>query len=248
MVSCSGGSTDPEGSAESTIRQAIQAMINGDSSVFTELVRPDSREQTSMRDLSGCDLSSAEVLLEQILPSRVDASVVFDVPCGRSSDDRAYKDCSLLAEELSGRWYLETPDPTCHVSDEPARATPSAPISKDEQAIQELARRSIEALPDGEWASLYDEFTPEYQQRCPQRQFVEAGEAGAAEQGANLALLKFKRLEDLTIDGAAASGVIVGEIQGQSEYSVKGAFENVGGTWKIAPAPNTEGCQAFERL
>src|SRR2546427_10483435 len=33
----------------------------------------------------------------------------------------------------------------------------------DEKAIESLARRSIEVLTAGQWPSLYDSFTPEYQ-------------------------------------------------------------------------------------
>jgi hypothetical protein len=118
----------------------------------------------------------------------------------------------------------------------------------DEKAIEELARRSIEVLPKGEWPSLYDSFTPEYQQRCTPQQFAEAGVTGALEVGANLPLLRFKRLENVSIDATTADAVIVGEIEGQSEYSVQAEFRNVEGAWKIAPAPSTQGCEAFERL
>ncbi len=131
-------------------------------------------------------------------------------------------------------------------------AADSSPIfvarTTDEKAIEALARRSIEVLPAGQWPSLYDSFTSEYQQRCPQQQFVEAGVAGAKDVGANLPLLRFKRLEKVSIETAVASAVIVGEIAGQSEYSVQGAFQQVGGNWKIAPAPSTQGCEAFERI
>jgi hypothetical protein len=118
----------------------------------------------------------------------------------------------------------------------------------DEQAIEALARESVEALPRGEWPSLYDSFTPEYQQRCPRADFEAAGEAGAAEQGDNLPLLRYLRLEEVSIQGDTATAVIVGEITGQSEYRVRAAFRNVDGTWKLAPAVDTEGCAAFDRV
>jgi hypothetical protein len=120
--------------------------------------------------------------------------------------------------------------------------------SPDEKAIEELARRSIEVLPKGQWPSLYASFTPEYQQRCPEQEFAEAGVAGAQAVGVNLPLLRFKRLENVSVESSAASAVIVGEVEGQSEYSLQGAFQNVAGAWKIAPAPSTQGCEAFERI
>ncbi len=49
---------------------------------------------------------------------------------------------------------------------------PYSPDSPDGLAVVDLARSSIEVLPRGEWPSLYDSFTPEYQQRCPRDQFV----------------------------------------------------------------------------
>lgn len=120
--------------------------------------------------------------------------------------------------------------------------------SPDEKAIEELARRSIEVLPKGQWPSLYASFTPEYQERCPEQEFVEAGIAGAQAVGVNLPLLRFKHLENVSIESGAASAIIVGEVEGQSEYSLQGDFENVAGTWKIAPAPTAQGCEAFERI
>jgi hypothetical protein len=120
--------------------------------------------------------------------------------------------------------------------------------SPDEQAMQALARKSIEVLPRGEWPTLYDDFTVEYQQRCPRPDFEAAGVAGAAEQGEKLSLLRFVRLEELSVQGDAATAVIVGEITGETEYRVRGAFQKVDGVWKIAPAANTEGCSAFDRI
>jgi hypothetical protein len=134
-------------------------------------------------------------------------------------------------------------------NDRPATsATPFAALAPDEVAIESLARQSIEVLPRGEWPSLYESFTLEYQQRCPREQFVAAGEAGALEQGENLELLRFVRLEEVAIESDSATAVIVGEITGQNEYRVRGAFQRVAGSWKLAPSSGTEGCSAFDRV
>ena len=127
-------------------------------------------------------------------------------------------------------------------------ATPFVASTPDEVAIESLARQSIEVLPRGEWPSLYESFTLEYQQRCPREQFVAAGEAGALEQGENLALLRFVRLEEVAIESDSATAVIVGEITGQSEYRVRGSFQRVSGSWRLAPSSGTEGCYAFDRV
>jgi len=125
---------------------------------------------------------------------------------------------------------------------------PYSPDSPDGVAIVDLARSSIEVLPRGEWPSLYDSFTPEYQQRCPKDQFVAAGEAGAQEQGTNLPLLRFVNLEQVTIESDTAKAVIVGEIQGIRQYKLRAAFRKVDGVWKISPTEGTDGCNAFDRL
>jgi hypothetical protein len=117
----------------------------------------------------------------------------------------------------------------------------------DELAIQSLAKESIEALARGEWPSLYDSFTPEFQQRCSRADFEAAGQTSAAEQGERLQRLRFVRLEDVSFQGDSASAVIVGEITGETEYRVLGAFQKVAGVWKVAPAANTSGCSAFDR-
>jgi len=123
-----------------------------------------------------------------------------------------------------------------------------SPSNPDEAAIAGLARNSIEVLPRGDWPSLYESFTAEYQERCPRDEFVAAGEAGAAEQGDNLPLLGFVNLEELVIEGESATAVIVGQIEGVSQYRVRGSFEKVEGAWKLAPAEGTDGCAAFDRL
>jgi len=124
----------------------------------------------------------------------------------------------------------------------------SPPASSDQQAIEALARNSIEVLPRGEWPSLYESFTPEFQQRCPRPDFEAAGAQGAAEQGERLTLLRFVRLEDVSIQADTATATIVGEITGENEYRIGGAFQKIDGTWKLAPAANTTGCSAFDRV
>jgi hypothetical protein len=125
---------------------------------------------------------------------------------------------------------------------------PFSPDTPDGAAIVELARSSIEVLPRGEWPSLYDSFTSEYQQRCPRDEFVAAGEAGAQEQGTNLPLLRFVNLEQVSIESDNATAVVVGEIQGLQQYKLKSAFRKVDGSWKISPTEGTSGCNAFDRL
>jgi len=125
---------------------------------------------------------------------------------------------------------------------------PYSPNSPDGLAIVALARSSIEVLPRGEWPSLYDSFTAEYQQRCPKDQFAAAGEAGAQEQGSNLPLLRFVNLEQVSIEGDTAKAVIVGEIQGLQQYKLRSAFRKIDGSWKISPTEGTNGCNAFDRL
>ncbi|MFB3093857.1 MAG: hypothetical protein ACE1ZN_05585, partial [Dehalococcoidia bacterium] len=122
------------------------------------------------------------------------------------------------------------------------------PGASGEQEIQSLARRSIEALPAGQWPSLYDSFTSEFQGRCPRAEFDQAGLEAAAQLGDDLQLLRFKRLESVTVEGSITQAIIVGEIAGQSEYQIQAAFQLEDGSWKIAPASGTAGCEAFSRL
>jgi len=77
---------------------------------------------------------------------------------------------------------------------------PYSPNSPDGLAIVALARSSIEVLPRGEWPSLYDSFTAEYQQRCPKDQFAAAGEADAQEQGSNLSTIAPVRKPRASVD------------------------------------------------
>ncbi len=133
-------------------------------------------------------------------------------------------------------------------TDTGAPADEVQPGVSGEQEIQSLARRSIEALPAGQWPSLYDSFTSEFQGRCPRAEFDQAGLDAATQLGDDLKLLRFKRLESVTVEGSTALATIVGEIAGQSEYQIQAAFQLQGGSWKIAPASGTAGCEAFSRL
>jgi hypothetical protein len=133
----------------------------------------------------------------------------------------------------------------------PAASVPSPlnATTPDEIAIESLGRQAVEALPNGEWPLLYDQFTVEFQARCAREQFVAAGEQDAQAQGDRLPLIRFVRMEDMVIEGETAKGVIVGEVTGESEYRIRGAFQKVNGTWKLAPAGGTEDCtSAFERV
>jgi len=128
------------------------------------------------------------------------------------------------------------------------KGQPQPRQSDAEAPIGELARRSVEVLPAGEWPSLYDSFTMEYQQRCPRAEFEQAGIASAEQLGASLSLLQFLRLEELSVTADVAGATIVGQIEGQNEYRVRAAFKIEEGEWKLAPAANTTGCNAFDRI
>ncbi len=160
---------------------------------------------------------------------------------------------AMLASGGTGDGGAATGDADAPVSEGGASDT-GAPVDEvrpgasGEQEIQSLARRSIEALPAGQWPSLYDSFTSEFQGRCPRAEFDQVGLEAATQLGDDLKLLRFKRLESVTVEGSIARAIIVGEIAGQSEYQIQAAFQLEGGSWKIAPASGTAGCEAFSRL
>jgi hypothetical protein len=122
--------------------------------------------------------------------------------------------------------------------------------ANDENDIRALARRSIEVLPQGEWPSLYDDFTAEFHARCTQADFTQAGVDSATNLGADLQRLEFHDMTDLSITGDTASATIVGDIGGQanSQYKVQAAFAREDGRWKLTPAQGTTVCQAFNVL
>ena len=161
---------------------------------------------------------------------------------------------ALFASGGTGEGGAATVDPAPPVSEGEAADTDATPVEEvqpgasGEQQIQSLARRSIEALPAGQWPSLYSSFTSEFQGRCPQAEFDQAGLEAAAQLGDDLKLLRFKRLESVTVEDSVAQAIIVGEIAGQREYQIQAAFQLEDGGWKIAPASGTAGCEAFSRL
>ena len=119
------------------------------------------------------------------------------------------------------------------------------PTDADSEAIIALARKSIEVLPQGQWPSLYTDFVAAFAQRCSLEEFTQVGIDSAAAQGEDLQLLGFKFIQDVTITGDTATGTIVGEVRGKTEYQVEAAFAKENGVWKITPVSNTEGCSAF---
>ena len=102
-------------------------------------------------------------------------------------------------------------------------------------------------MPRNQWPSLYDDFTAEFRSRCSREEFIQSGIEAAQEQGANLARLGFVRLEDVSVQGDAATATIIGEVTGSFEYAVLAAFQRESGAWKLAPPEGTSGCQAFNR-
>jgi hypothetical protein len=125
---------------------------------------------------------------------------------------------------------------------------PFSPAAAAEERLVELARDSVNLLPAGRWPELYDDFVVAFQERCTAEEFAQAGEDGAAALGSDLELINFVRLQDLMIADDTATGVIVGELRGKSEYTIQAAFLIEAGAWKLAPAPGTSGCSAFNRL
>ncbi len=125
---------------------------------------------------------------------------------------------------------------------------PFSPASAAEERLVEIARDSVNLLPGGQWPDLYDDFVVAFQDRCTAEEFAQAGADGAAALGSDLELISFVRLQDLTITDDTATGVIVGELRGKSEYTIQAAFAIEEGVWKLAPAAGTSGCSAFNRL
>jgi hypothetical protein len=120
--------------------------------------------------------------------------------------------------------------------------------TSDDEAIEELGRRSIETLPEGVYPSLYESFTGGFRQRCPRDEFEQAGEEAASQLADDLPFLRFKRLEEVFIQGDNARAIIVGQVAAQPEYKVQAAFQKEDGIWKIAPAAGTQGCETFQSI
>ncbi len=146
----------------------------------------------------------------------------------------------LTGGDDGGEAVLATPNAT-------VTSTPFEPVDADGQAIINLGSRSVEALPDGEWPQLYDAFTQEFRNRCQLSEFIAAGEADAANLGDSLQQIRFKYLIDVSLSGDTASAVIVGALA-DDEYTIETAYVRENSMWRIAPAPGTTGCSAFNRL
>ncbi len=119
--------------------------------------------------------------------------------------------------------------------------------TSDEDEIESLARRSVEALPAGEYPYLYESFTREFQQRCPRQEFEQAGEDAATQLGDDLQFLRFRRVENLAIQGRNARALIVGDVAGkpESEFKRRALFRKEDDGWRLVPVADSEGCQAF---
>ena len=141
-----------------------------------------------------------------------------------------------------------SPEETPAASASATSSVLTAPVTPDEIALEALARRMIEALPNLEWPSLYPEFTDDYRQRCSLEEFTAVGEAATEEQGANLTLIRYVGVESFNVSEPTARLTIVGEIIGRSQYTTGADFEKVDRVWRIAPVADTSGCEAFDRL
>lgn len=123
-----------------------------------------------------------------------------------------------------------------------------SPVSDDEVAIEALAERLINFLPQGRWADLHDDFTDAFKELCSEDAFVASGNLSAQEQGDQLSLIHYVGVQDFSIQDTTATLVIVGQIGSTSQYTVRADFEKDGDVWKISPVPDSEGCDAFSRL
>jgi len=122
------------------------------------------------------------------------------------------------------------------------------PVTPDEIALEAIARRTIEALPSGEWPELYAEFTAEFQERCSFEEFTAVGAEAAVEQGPNLALIRYVGIQSFAVQPTEARVIIVGELVDQLQYITGTDFEKVDGVWRIAPVEGSVGCESFDRL
>ena len=122
------------------------------------------------------------------------------------------------------------------------------PVTPDEIALEAIARRTIEALPSGEWPGLYAEFTAEFQERCSFEEFTTVGAEAAVEQGQNLARIRYVGIQSFAVQPTEARVIIVGELIDQLQYTTGTDFEKVDGVWRIAPVEGSVGCESFDRL
>ncbi len=96
-------------------------------------------------------------------------------------------------------------------------------------------------------ALVYDDFTPDFQARCTLADFIQTGVDSATNLGDDLHLLEFTALKAVSISGDTASAMIVGNFSGhaKSAYDIEAVFARESGRWKLAAAPDTQGCQSF---
>jgi hypothetical protein len=91
--------------ASRVAREAIQALASRDEQTYLANVRPDERQSglgVSLDELAGCRVDDAEVLIEATGPSEARTTVIFAQACGIG----ATKECKMLLDQLSDRWYL----------------------------------------------------------------------------------------------------------------------------------------------
>jgi hypothetical protein len=124
----------------------------------------------------------------------------------------------------------------------------ASPVTDDEVALEAIAQRLIDWLPDGRWPELYDDFTDTFKERCSKEAFATSGETSAQEQGVQLQLIRYSGVQDFGIEGATATLVVVGQIGVTSQYTIRADFEKAGEVWRISPVPGSTGCEAFSRL
>jgi hypothetical protein len=124
----------------------------------------------------------------------------------------------------------------------------ASPATDEEIALESIAQRLIDWLPQGKWPELYDDFTNEFKERCSREAFAETGELSAREQGAQLQLIRYAGVQDFGIEGTTATLIIVGQIGETSQYTIRADFEKSGDVWLISPVPGSTGCEAFSRL
>ncbi len=131
--------------------------------------RASSREAKPKNAVSITTLAAAAVALVGVVGVAVVIASV--LASGEDTSDQG----AISGDEAAG-----TSDEGLAPIDQGAAASDEQGTTDGRQAIESLARRSIEVLPAGQWPSLYDSFTSEFQQRCPREEFDQAGMDSAA--------------------------------------------------------------------
>lgn len=126
--------------------------------------------------------------------------------------------------------------------------TLASPETDDEVALESLAQRLIDWLPQGRWAELYDEFTDAFRERCSRDAFAANGSLSAQEQGDQLTRIHYVGVNDFSVQDTTATLIIVGELRGSGQYTIRADFEKTGDVWQISAVPDSTGCDAFSRL